>query len=61
MLFVNRVKEAEETTLSTLNEPETVTEFPPLDEDIFTQPIHLDKSKWLVTLPGTFTVDLFLL
>ena len=40
-----RTKENEETTVLQLIEPETVTEFPPIDEDIFTQTVQLDKSK----------------
>lgn len=44
-MFSFRIKENEETTVLAIKEPETVTEFPALDEDIFTKSVQLDKSK----------------
>ncbi|XP_052765849.1 dynactin subunit 4-like isoform X2 [Mya arenaria] len=38
------LKENEEVTVTILKEPDTVDEFPPLDEDFFTKPITLEKK-----------------
>ncbi|XP_053388913.1 dynactin subunit 4-like [Mercenaria mercenaria] len=38
------LKEHEETTVRTIQEAETVSEFPPLSDDFFTQPVQLAKK-----------------
>lgn len=41
-----RIKENEEATIRTVQEAVTVTEFSPLPDEFFTQPVQLAKSKF---------------
>lgn len=45
--FLCSIKENEEASFSMVKPSETVKTFDPLPESIFTQPIQLDKSKYM--------------